>query len=67
MDPGRISYYTQPVVFLALTACFIYLAITGQVSADVFVLSYGVVLAFFFKSQEVSKELKKQGGSSYGT
>jgi hypothetical protein len=46
----------KSLVTLALTAAFVYLCITGKISADQFLTVFTVVIAFYFGTQTGRKE-----------
>ena len=47
---------SKSLVTLALTAAFVYLCITGKISADQFLTVFTVVIAFYFGTQTGRKE-----------
>lgn len=49
----------KSLVTLALTAAFVYLCITGKISADQFLTVFTVVIAFYFGTQTGRKDEDK--------
>lgn len=81
----KLSEYFQTftcvksIVTIALTACFIFLCITGQVSTENFMTIYVMIIGFYFGTQwqkrnnkednetETTKTRKAILNSAYGT
>ena len=49
----------KSLVTLSLTAAFVYLCITGKISADQFLTVFTVVIAFYFGTQTSRKDESK--------
>ena len=54
----------KSIVTLALTGLFVFLAVTGQVSARDFITIFSIVIAFYFgtQSERLSGQLEKDTG-----
>lgn len=55
----------KTLVTFALTAAFVYLAVTGQIEPQVFLTIYTMVIGFYFGTQHERTKIKMQKGDSY--
>ena len=59
MDVESVNGYVRPLVTLAFTSCFCYLAIMGTITPDVFVPTVTMVIGFWFRARDDAKEDKQ--------
>ena len=58
----------KSVVTISLTACFIFLCVTGAVSSENFMTIYVMIIGFYFGTQwQKRAEPKEQEGNKSGT
>lgn len=50
----------KSIVTISLTACFIYLCVTGSISADNFMAVYLMIIGFYFGTQWQKKATEEE-------
>lgn len=56
LESDGLSGLVRPIITLALTGVFSYLAVVGTIAADVFVPTVTMVLIYWFKSRDEAKK-----------
>jgi hypothetical protein len=74
MPTGGVDTFdrlTRGIMTLGMTAGFIFLAITGKLSSDVYTNIYGIVVTFWFvsrqnqqRAEDIVKAVKANGGGT---